>query len=164
MKYEMSGRNKPLARRSPFRRQVSSSAISTATSMLMIKRYLLLKSLSSAWTMDVVHKIWIVHLEIKNKFQMPPRTPSAQGHAPSPSPLPTQRWLCAKSFWFISLILQYNNSLIFSKSHFPPSLKLHFTLKHFWAKSSAEPTSTTTAGGGAPRKQVKTASKYQRNF
>ena len=43
---------------------------------------------------------WVMQKTTLNKyfsekilFQMPPRTPSAQGHhAPSPSPLPVQRW------------------------------------------------------------------------
>ena len=49
MKYEMSAGNKSSARRCPARRQVPPLAISTATSTLMINRYLLPESLSSAW-------------------------------------------------------------------------------------------------------------------
>ena len=79
-------------------------------------------------------------------FQMPPRTPSAQGHlAPAPSPLPVQRWKSFFKIIFLSWAFPW-------KSHL--SSKSHLFLKHFRAKSTAQPASTKTVGRGAPRKQV----------
>ena len=61
-------------------------------------------------------------------FQMPPRTPSAQGHhAPSPSPLPVQRWKSSsKSFFFLELFRENHtfpqNHICFSSISGPSPL------------------------------------------
>ena len=126
----MSGGNKSLARRSPARRQVPSSAISTATSTLIIKK------IPSSWksililaTMVIVDKPFLNIGWKVNNFQMPPRTPSAQGHAPSPSPLPNQRLILSKIFLIHFLLLQ--SQLLRFKNTFPVFFKITFLSEAF---------------------------------
>ena len=130
MIYEMSNDNKTSARRSPARRQVSSSSISTTTSELIIKKIpSSWKSIFSLATMVIVDKPFVNMRWIVNNFQMPPRTPSAQGHAPSPSPLPNQRLILSEILFINFLLLQLQ--LPYFKNTFPVFFKITFLSQAF---------------------------------